>query len=161
MDAKIVCISRIKKSVQIEPRAAWFPRDTCPSVELSGQQDWTYPLGAITEDCDFFRFTEFATADYAKHIILVLCKEFKEDSIAALDRVSYFQASAITDLALRDDLTLVALPVYSPELNSVEERWRQLQDALNDRFFDSPDELTTAIDTALHQLSLPGVSNYF
>ena len=37
----------------------------------------------------------------------------------------------------------------------------QLQDALSDRFFDSLDELTTAIDTALDQLSLPKVSNYF
>jgi hypothetical protein len=37
----------------------------------------------------------------------------------------------------------------------------QLQDALSNRFFDSLDELTTAIDTALDQPSLPKVSNYF
>jgi len=47
------------------------------------------------------------------------------------------------------------------ELNPVEECWRQLQDALSNRFFDSLDELTTAIDTALDQLSLPKASNYF
>jgi hypothetical protein len=39
MDATIVCIDQIKKSVQVEPRAAWFPRGTRPSVELSGQRD--------------------------------------------------------------------------------------------------------------------------
>ncbi|REA00135.1 IS630 family transposase, partial [Haloferax sp. Atlit-6N] len=37
----------------------------------------------------------------------------------------------------------------------------QLQAALSNRFFDSLDELTTAIDTALEQLSVPKVSNYF
>ncbi|MDB9250714.1 IS630 family transposase, partial [Halorubrum ezzemoulense] len=33
--------------------------------------------------------------------------------------------------------------------------------ALSNRFFDSLDELTTAIDSALDQLSIPKVSNYF
>ncbi|MDB2241481.1 IS630 family transposase, partial [Halorubrum sp. Atlit-28R] len=37
----------------------------------------------------------------------------------------------------------------------------QLQAALSNRFFDSLDELTTAIDSALDQLSIPKVSNYF
>ncbi|QLH82053.1 IS630 family transposase [Halosimplex pelagicum] len=163
MDAKIVCIDQTKKSVQVEPRAAWFPRGTRPSVELSGQRDWTCLLGAITEDgdCFFSRFTEYVTADHAKHFILALCKEFEEDLIVVLDGAPYFQASAVTDLAARDDLAFVTLPAYSPELNPVEECWRQLQDALSNRFFDSLEQLTTAIDTALDQLSLPKVSNYF
>jgi hypothetical protein len=46
-------------------------------------------------------------------------------------------------------------------LNPVEECWRQLQKALSNRFFDSLDELTTAIDTALDKLAVPKVSNYF
>ena len=74
MDATVVCIDQIKKPVQVEPRAAWFPRGTRPSVELSGQRDWTCLLGAITEDGDrfFSRFTEYVTAEYAKHSILAV-----------------------------------------------------------------------------------------
>ncbi|WP_139043036.1 IS630 family transposase [Halorubrum tropicale] len=163
MDATVVCIDQTKKSVQVEPRAAWFPRGTRPSVELSGQRDWTCLLGAITEDGDrfFSRFTEYITADHAKHFILALCKEFEDDLIVVLDGAPYFQASAVTDLASRDDLAFVTLPSYSPELNPVEECWRQLQAALSNRFFDSLDELTTAIDSALDQISIPKVSNYF
>ena len=78
-----------------------------------------------------------------------------------LDGAPYFQAAAVTDLAARDDLDFVTLPSYSPELNPVEECWRQLQAALSNRFFDSLDELTTAIDTALQQLSVPEIRNYF
>jgi transposase len=55
----------------------------------------------------------------------------------------------------------VTLPAYSPELNPVEECLRQLQQGLSNRFFDSLTKLTTAIDTALDQLSVPKVSNYF
>jgi transposase len=78
-----------------------------------------------------------------------------------LDGAPYFQASAVTNLAAREDLAFVTLPSYSPELNPVGECWRQLQKAPSNRFFDSLDELTTAIDTALDELSVPKVSNYF
>ncbi|GAA0303028.1 hypothetical protein GCM10009066_16350 [Halarchaeum salinum] len=162
MDATVVCIDQTKKSVQVEPRAAWFPRGTRPSVELSGQREWTCLLGAITEDGDrfFSRFTEYVTGEHAKHFILALCEEFEEELLVVLDGAPYFQA-AVTDLADRDGLDFVTLPSYSPELNPVEECWRQLQAALSNRFFDSLDELTTAIDTALDQISIPKVNNYF
>ncbi len=105
MDATIVCIDQTKKSVQVEPRAAWFPRGTRPSVELSGQREWTCFLGAIIEDGDrfFSRFTEYVTAEHAKHFILALCNEFEDNLIVMLDGAPYFQASAVTDLAARDD----------------------------------------------------------
>ena len=72
MDATVVCIDQTKKSVQVELRAAWFPCGTRPSVELSGQRDWTCLLGAITENGDRFfdRFEESVTAERAKRIIL-------------------------------------------------------------------------------------------
>ena len=81
--------------------------------------------------------------------------------VVVLDGVPYFQASAVTDLTARDDLASATFPAYSTELNPVEECWRLLQDALSNRFVDSREELTAAIDTALDQLSLPEVSNYF
>ncbi len=120
-------------------------------------------LGAITEDGDrfFSRFEEYVTAEHAKHFILVLCKEFEDNLIIVLDGALYFQTSAVTDLAVRDDLAFVTLPAYSPELNPVEECWRQLQADFSNRFFDSLTELTIAIDTALDQFSIPRVSNYF
>ena len=163
MDATVDCIDQPKKSVRVEPRAAWFPRGTRPSVELSGQRDWTCVLGAITEDDDrfFSRFEEYVTAEHAKHFILALCEEFQEDLIVVLDGAPYFWASAVTDLTARDDLALVRLPAYSPELNPVEECWRQLKDALGNRFFDSLDELTAAIDKALDRVAVPNMSNYF
>jgi len=141
MDAAVVCLDQIKKSVQVEPRAAWFPRGTRPSVELSGQRDWTCLLGAITEDseCFFSRFTEYVTANHAKNFIYSLCEEFEEDLIIVLDGAPYFQASTVTDLAAGDDLALVTFLAYSPELNPVEECWRQLQDTLSNRFFESLD----------------------
>jgi len=92
---------------------------------------------------------------------LGLCKEFEDDLIVVLDDAPYFQASAVTNLAARDDLAFVTLPLYSPELNPVEECWRHIQAALSNRFFDSLNELTRAIDTALDLASIQKVNNYF
>jgi hypothetical protein len=74
-------------------------------------------LGVITEDGDrfFSRFEEYVTADYAKHFILALCEEFEDDLLVVLDGAPYFQASAVTDLAARDDLAFVTFPSYSPD----------------------------------------------
>jgi hypothetical protein len=112
MDATVVCIDQKKKSIQVEPRVPWFPRGTRPSVGLSGQRDWTCLLGANTEDSNrfFARLTEYVIADYAKYFILALYKEFEDNLIVVLDRSPYFQASAVTDLAARDDLAFVTLP---------------------------------------------------
>ena len=73
-----------------------------------------------------------------------------------LDGAPYFQASAVTGLAIRGDLAFVTLPSYSLELNPVEECWRQLQAALNNSFFES-----LVIDTADDQLSAPNMGHYF
>jgi transposase len=120
-------------------------------------------LVAIIENGDrfFSRFEEYVTAEHAKHFILALCEEFQGDLIVVRDGAPYFRASAVTDLAARDDLALVRFPAYSPELNPVEECWRQLKDALGNRFLDSLDELTAAIDKALGRVVVPNMSNYF
>ena len=91
----------------------------------------------------------------------MLCKEFEDDLIVVLNGAPYFQASAVTGRQVRDDLAFVTLPAHSPELNPVKECWRQLQSTLSNRLFDSLTELTTAIDTAFDQLSVPEVSIYF
>jgi transposase len=163
MDATVVCIDQTKTSVNGDPTQAWFQRNSRPSVELSGLRDWTCLLGAVTEDgrSFFSRFSEYVTAEHAKHFILALYKEFEDNLIVVLDGASYFRAAAVTELADREGIEFVRLPAYRPDLNPVEECWRQLESSLGNRYFDSIDELSTTIDATLNHLSLPKVSNYF
>jgi hypothetical protein len=158
MDATVVCIDQTKKSVQVELRgfrAVRGPLSSSPDSVI-GRACWARsPSG----DRLFSRFEEYVTADHANHLILALCEEFEDGLLAVLDGAPYFQASAVTDLAARDDLAFVTLPSYSPESNPAEECWRQLQAALSNRCFGPLDKLTTAIDSAPEQLSLPEVSN--
>jgi hypothetical protein len=77
MDPAVVRISRTTNSVQPEPRVAWVPHATRPTVELSDQRDWTCLLGVVAEDGDylFSRITEYVTADHAKCIFAINVKK--------------------------------------------------------------------------------------
>jgi hypothetical protein len=163
MDATVVCIDQTEKAVQAERRTAWFPRCTRPAVEVPGQRDWTCLPGPITENGDriFDRFEAYVTADHTKHLNLILWKGVEYVLIVVRDGALCFQASAVTDLVARDDHAFVRLPPYSSGSSSVGECWRQPQQTLGNWCYDSLDELTTAIDTALDQLSVPKVGNYF
>ena len=78
-----------------------------------------------------------------------------------LDGGPNIQALAVTDLAEHKPISFVRLSAYSPELNPVEERWRELKTALGNRLFTSLDDLKHAINKSLAQLSTPYVGNYF
>lgn len=63
-----------------------------------------------------------------------------EDLLIVLDVGPYFQSSKATDLVEQEEIDFVRLPPYLPELNPVEECWRQLKQRLRNRFFETQDE---------------------
>jgi hypothetical protein len=71
----------------------------------------------ITEDSGrfFSRFEEYVTAEHAKYVILTPHNESQEMFIIVLNGVSDFRTSGVTDIAARDDLKFVRLPVYLPD----------------------------------------------
>jgi len=119
-------------------------------------------LGAVSEDGEEFycQSDEYITAEHARKFILALSNEFDEDLIVVLDGAPYFRASKVTELEERDDLDFVRLPPYSPDMNPVEECWRQLKTSLKNRFFGDLDELKRAIQLGLDEIATPDTSNY-
>lgn len=119
-------------------------------------------LGAVSEEGEEFycQSDEYITAEHARKFILALSNEFDEDLIVVLDGAPYFRSSKVTDLADRDDIEFVQLPPYSPDMNPVEECWRQLKASLKNRFFEDLDELKRAIQRGLDDIATPDTSNY-
>ena len=122
---------------------------------MSGQRDWTGILGAVSEDGEEFycQSDEYITAEHAREFILALSNEFDEDLIVVLDGAPYFRASKVTELEERDGLEFVRLPPYSPDMNPVEECWRQLKASLKNRFYEDLSELKAAIRRGLNDIS--------
>ena len=89
-----------------------------------------------------------------------LSNEFDEDLIVVLDGAPYFRSSEVTELEERDELEFGQLPPYSPDLNPVEECWRQLKATLKNWLLEDLPELKQAIQRGLDGISTPKTSNY-
>ena len=73
-----------------------------------------------------------------------------EHAVMVVDQAGWHTAHA---LAVPDNVTLVRLPPYSPELNPVENVWQFLrQNHLSNRVFDSYDAILTACCEAWQSL---------
>lgn len=119
-------------------------------------------FGAVSEDGEEFycQLDEYITGEHARKFILALSNEFDDYLIIVLDGTPYFRSSSVTELADRDDLEFVQLPPYSPDMNPVEECWRQLKKTLKNRFFEDLDELKRAIQRGLNEISTPNTSDF-
>jgi transposase len=78
-----------------------------------------------------------------------------------LDQATYFTAEAVKDFAADEPIELVYFPTGPPNLNPTKEYWRQLKQALGNRYFGTLDEIRSAIWSALDTISPPGIYQYF
>nr|WP_240940593.1 IS630 family transposase [Haloarcula argentinensis] len=86
--------------------------------------------------------------------------EFGEKICVILDNASYFTANAVQEFVEDTPIELCYLPRGSPELNPAEECWRQLDQELGNRLFDTLDDLRDAALTALDRIEVPDVFTY-
>jgi len=73
--------------------------------------------------------------------------EFK---IIVLDNGAFHKAKA---LIIPDNIALIFLPPYSPELNPAEKIWAHLKRSFTNRLFNTLDELSIFIEKAINELT--------
>lgn len=64
------------------------------------------------------------------------------------------------DFVADTEIELTYFPTGSPDLNPVEECWRQFKRALGNRFFASVDDLRPAVHDALDDVNAPSIYDY-
>ncbi len=94
------------------------------------------------------------------HFLGALQEEFGEDLIVVLDNAPYFTSKQVTEFADSAGIELCYLPRYSPQMNPVEECWRQLNLQLKNRLFEELDQFNRAIHEALGEVNSPRMFNY-
>jgi transposase len=94
------------------------------------------------------------------HFLRSLQEEFDEDLIVVLDNAPYFASKKVRKFAEGDGIDLCFLPHYSPQMNPVEECWRQLNHQFKNRLFDDIDHLHRAIQEVLRVGNPPSMFNY-
>ena len=104
-------------------------------------------LRAVTEygettvlECDR-SFTSEVAIRFLEH----LQAEFEEKLAVLLDQAMSFTVEAMKDVAADEPIELVYFPIGSPDLNPTEEYWRRLKQVLGNRYFDSLNEIRSAV----------------
>nr|WP_246972485.1 IS630 family transposase [Natribaculum luteum] len=141
---------------------AWFPKGERPSLPVTGAWDSIKLLGAVsdTDETFFLPCEENFNSDTTIRFLDALQTEFGEKICVVLDNASYFTANRVQEFVEGTPIELCYLPRGSPELNPAEECWRQLDQSLGNRLFETLDELRDAALCALDEINVPDVFTY-
>jgi transposase len=106
----------------------WAKRGSRPRAPRDLRHEWAYIFGAV---CPARRATAALVLPYANteafslHLAEISNQVAKEaHAVLTLDGAGYHAAA---DLATPDNITLLPLPSYSPELNPMENVWEYLR----------------------------------
>ena len=119
-------------------------------------------LGAVSDDRELFatEVVDRFTSEITIRFLRALQDEFGEKIHVLLDNASYFKSQQVQDFIEGTEIEVTYFPRGSPDLNPVEECWRQLKQSLGNRFFSSIDELRPAISDALDQINPLVITDY-
>ncbi|GAD51825.1 mobile element protein [Halarchaeum acidiphilum MH1-52-1] len=141
---------------------AWFPEGERPSLPVTGAWENIKLLGAVSDGGEtfFLPCAENFNSDTTIRLLDALQTEFGEQICVVLDNASYFTANAVQESVEDTLIELCYLPRGSAPVNPAEECWRQLDQELGNRLFETLDDLRGAALSALDRIEVPDVFTY-
>lgn len=157
-----VAIDQTKKSVGCDLYRAWFPVGERVKLPYWSSFKSVNLLGAVTEHAESFvaSVADSFTSEVTIRFLKALQQEFGEKLHLVMDNATYFTSQKVTDFIDNSALKVTYLPAGSPDMNPMEEVWRQFKQSLGNRYFGSLDELRPAIWSALRSVSVPDICDY-
>jgi len=157
-----LAIDQTRKAVGCELYRAWFPAGERIPLPYWKTYEGVKLLGALSETGETFvtevqdSFTSAVTVRFLK----ALQDEFGEHIHVILDNATYFTSNQVAEFVKDSAIEVTYLPPGSPDMNPVEECWRQFKRRLGNRYFESLDQLRTAVHPALTAITPPDIYEY-
>ena len=112
------------------PRPCWAPIGTRPEVAAQLIREYIYLYGAVSPEdgtCVYLVMPSSNTASF-QIFLDVLARRFRrQDILLVLDGAPNHRSG---DLVVPDNITLLYLPPYSPELNPKENLWDEIREKI-------------------------------
>jgi len=149
-----------------DPRACWAPAPHRPVVNLALIREYRYEYAAISPwdgSLDYMTCAKMNTENMTKFLKQVSESHPEDFIVMVLDGASSHKSK---DLIIPENVSLVLLPPYSPELNPAEQIWNLLRrNYFANRVFDSLDAATEQAEYGLSQMasdkpSMKSLSNW-
>ena len=137
-----------------DPRACWAPAPHRPIVALALVREFRYEYAAVSpwDGClDYMTAEKMNTESMSLFLEQIGKAHSNEFIVMVLDGASSHKSK---DLIIPENVSLVLLPPYSPELNPAEQIWNVLRrDYFANRVFDSLDAATKQAERGLAQMA--------
>ena len=112
------------------PRPCWAPIGVRPEVAAQLIREYIYLYGAVSPKdgtCVYLIMPTSNTACFQAFLDVLARKFARQDILLVLDGAPNHRCG---DLALPDNITLLFLPPYSPELNPKENFWDEIREKI-------------------------------
>ena len=133
----------------------WAPKGSRPVVPLQNEYEWVYLYGAVNpqtgESCA--RVLPWVNTEMMQIHLDAISEQVgpKRHVVLVLDNAGWHGSSR---LELPDNISLLPLPPYSPELNPIERLWHWLKDhEFSNRVYPDYDDLLEAVSDMWNTLT--------
>jgi transposase len=137
-----------------DPRACWAPAPNRPMVSLALIREFRYEYAAVSPlsgDLDYMTSEKMDTESMSRFLKQVSETHQQDFIVIVLDGAPSHQGKK---LEVPENISLVFLPPYSPELNPAERLWNVLRrDYFANRVFDSLNAATLQAEHGLAQMA--------
>ena len=137
-----------------DPRACWAPAPHRPVVNLALIREFRYEYAAVSpwDGClDYMTVEKMNTDSMTRFLAQLSAAHSEAFVVMVLDGASSHKSK---ELKIPDNVSLIPLPPYSPELNPAEQIWNTLRrDYFANRVFDSLDAATSQAEHGLAQMA--------
>jgi len=138
-----------------DTRRCWCPKPIRPLCYAMVTQEYAYAYAAVSVadgQLDSLILPHVNTESMQMFLEEVASRHPNDRIVMVLDGAGWHQSKA---LALPNNLRLLQLPPYSPELNPVEHLWDELREkSFHNRVFHSLDALEDHLEIALREMEL-------
>ena len=137
-----------------DPRSCWAPVPHRPVVNLALVREFHYEYAAVSpwDGCLDFMTAEKMNTDSMSRFLLQVSEAHKDEFIVmVVDGASSHRSK---ELKVPENVSLIRLPPYSPELNPAEQIWNMLRrDYFANRVFDSLNAATEQAELGLAEMA--------
>ncbi len=137
-----------------DPRSCWAPAPHRPVVNLALIREFRYEYAAVSpcDGClDYMTVEKMNTDSMTRFLAQLSAAHSGEFIVMVLDGASSHKSK---ELKIPDNVSLIPLPPYSPELNPAEQIWNILRrDYFANRVFDSLDAATKQAERGLAEMA--------
>ena len=138
----------------VRPKRCWAPAPLRPVVSNGYEREFVYAYGAVSPlegELDWQLYREMNTVRRGEFLTRVSRVHPAEFIVIVLDGASSHKAK---DLVVPDNIRLLTLPPYAPELNPQEHIWDELREKeFPNRVFSHLDAVMRQLEQGLHGLA--------